>query len=125
MAAAGAHDPTVTQPPAPTMAALRADESLGPAQPMEVVPARGIGPEPGLELAERPRVVHTATGTFHRQRLLRLNGEPEGNYCTASGERLGRRSTAEVSVTHRRFAAWPKPPGVWPESPRIPGRFGE
>ncbi len=81
MATASAHDPSVAQPPAPRVLTLRADEPLWPAQRLEVVQAGGIGPEPCLELPKRSRVVRTATGVVHSRKLLRLNGEPEGEKC--------------------------------------------
>src|ERR1035437_2950839 len=59
--AARAHDTTITQPPAPIVAAARTDEAIRPAQPLQVVQAIRIGPEPGLQLADRCRVVHART----------------------------------------------------------------
>src|SRR5258708_15023007 len=82
MAAGGAHDAAIAEPPASAVAALRAHEPLWPSHPLEVVETVGIGTEPSLELAHGPRVVHAATGPGHPANLLRLNGDPQGGYCT-------------------------------------------
>jgi hypothetical protein len=47
----------VTQPPAPGVRAAGTDEPAGPAQPLQVVQAVSVSRKPGLELAERPRVL--------------------------------------------------------------------
>ncbi len=76
MAAGGAHDAAVAEPPASAVTALQAHEPLGPSHPFEVVKTAGIGAKPCLELAQGPRVVHAATGAGHPNSLLRLNGDP-------------------------------------------------
>src|ERR1039457_6903446 len=74
-AAAAALESAITQPP-PARAACRAGETALPAQPLQVIQAVRVRPEPRLELARRPRVVHAATRLIHALRLLRLNGYP-------------------------------------------------
>src|SRR5258708_30046602 len=85
MAAGGAHDAAIAEPPASAVAALRAHEPLWPSHPLEVVETVGIGTEPSLELAHGPRVVHAATGPGHPANLLRLNGDPQPSLCAADG----------------------------------------
>jgi hypothetical protein len=65
-AAPGALEPSVGQPPAPILAASWANEAGGPSQPFQVVQTIGISPEPGLELAHRPRVVLARARIVHR-----------------------------------------------------------
>ena len=75
-AAVGAHEPPIAQPPAPGVARSRAGEAVGPSQPLQVVQAVRVAPEPGLELAHGPRVVHASTRSVHPLSLVRLNGYP-------------------------------------------------
>src|SRR5664280_1004590 len=56
----------IRQPPATSVAAVWADEAVRPAQPLQVVQAVGVSPEPGLELAHGSRVVHADAGAVHR-----------------------------------------------------------
>ena len=81
MAAGGAHDAAVAQPPASAVTAPRAHEPLRPSHPFEVVKTVGIGAEPRLELAQGPGVVLAATGAGHPNSLLRLNGDPRPSLC--------------------------------------------
>lgn len=74
VAAAGALEPAVTQPPATPVLAVGADEPGRPAQPLQVVQAVRVGPEPGLQLAHGPRTVHARPRVIHELRLLRLDG---------------------------------------------------
>jgi len=62
----GALEPSAGQPPAPILAAGWAHEASRPSQPFQVVQAVGIGPEPGLELAHRPRAVLASASVVHR-----------------------------------------------------------
>jgi hypothetical protein len=62
---------TVAKLPRSPMPALRADEPLGPAQPLHIVQAISVGPEPGLKLAERAWIVLTGLGTGDLPMLLR------------------------------------------------------
>ena len=59
-AATAALDPAVTKPPATSMTATWADEPVRPAQPLQVIQAVLIGPEPGKELPSRARIVRAS-----------------------------------------------------------------
>ena len=74
------------QPPS-CMATARTDEAVGPPQPFQVVPAVRVGPEPGLELANRPRLVLATARIRHGQKMreLRLNGYPQILYKLTTG----------------------------------------
>lgn len=61
----GALEPSVRQSPATDLEACRANEPGRPTQPLEIVQAVGIGPEPSLELPERLRVVLARAGVIH------------------------------------------------------------
>ena len=66
---------TIPQPPAPE-AAVRAGKATRPTQPLQVVQTVRISPEPGLELAQGPRIVRASVRVSHDLSLpyLRLNG---------------------------------------------------
>jgi hypothetical protein len=70
LVAAISHCPAVGGP------TLRADEALGPTDPLQVVQAVGITGEPGLELAHRPRIVHArpGPGLRHAPIVVRSDG---------------------------------------------------
>jgi hypothetical protein len=77
-AAAGAHDPAISEPPPSGTGATRALPPLGPAQPLDVVQAVLVRPEPRLELASGAWVVDAGTRAAHYPSiLLRLNGYPQ------------------------------------------------
>ena len=59
----------------------RAGEAGGPPQPLQVVQAVRIGPEPGLELAHGPRIVSAGTRVIHHLSLHRLSGDPGDISC--------------------------------------------
>ena len=59
------------------VAAGRTDEARRPAEPLQVVEAIRIGPEPRLELTHGPRIVLAGARTLHALSLLRLNGYPQ------------------------------------------------
>ena len=61
MRAPGALPPPVRNPPPTHVAALVADEPLGPAQPLQIVSAIRVRGEPRQELTHRPRVVPAAS----------------------------------------------------------------
>jgi hypothetical protein len=48
--------------------ARAAHEAIRPAQPLQIVQAVVVSPEPRLELAERPRIVDTGTKRPHHHR---------------------------------------------------------
>ena len=58
------------------MPTLRAQETVRPAQPLQVIPAVRIGGEPRQQLTHRARVVPARRGLDHNAKLLRLSGEP-------------------------------------------------
>src|SRR6266511_1520453 len=65
--------------PSASVTAPRADEALGPPQPVQVVQAVGVGREPGLELPDGPRVVPARPGlerTIHALSLVRSDEYP-------------------------------------------------
>ena len=62
------HEPAIAQPPTVLMRAARADEALGPPQPLKIVQAVRIGREPGMEFANRPRIVLASTRVRHARR---------------------------------------------------------
>jgi len=78
VAAGGAHDAAVAEPPASAAGTVRAHEPPWPSHPLQVVKAVGIGAEPRLELAHRPGIMYAAAGHGHSANLLRLNGDPKG-----------------------------------------------
>ena len=49
-----------------SMATPRTHEATRPAQPLQIVQTVRIGAEPGLELADRPRIVHASTRAIHK-----------------------------------------------------------
>ncbi len=61
-AAARALVPPIGHPPAAGLATARAHEALGPAEPVQIVEAVLVGPEPGPELPGRARITHTGPG---------------------------------------------------------------
>src|ERR1039457_2847897 len=67
-------------PPGPAidLPAVGAHKVSRSAKPLKVVEARCISREPGLELADGPRVVHPGPRVITLRRPLRLNGEPVG-----------------------------------------------
>src|SRR6266511_195405 len=68
--------------PSASVTAPRADEALGPPQPVQVVQAVGVGREPGLELPDGPRVVPARPGlerTIHALSLVRSDEYPPPN----------------------------------------------
>ena len=81
VAACRAHEATVPQTPA-RVAAFRANEPLGPSQPLKIVQAVHIRSEPRLKLAYGTRVVFAGTRGLHSPTIprLRLNGYPLGRY---------------------------------------------
>ena len=56
---------TVTEPPAPDIPTLRAQETVRPTQPLQVIPAVRIGGEPRQQLTHRARVVPARRGLEH------------------------------------------------------------
>ena len=84
------------------MATARTDEAVGPPQPFQVVPAVRVGPEPGLELANRPRLVLATARIRHGQKMreLRLNGYPQtSDYLRILNEQLGLEMAAVHGLT--------------------------
>ena len=78
--APGAHQPTVAQAPRSVVAANQAREARRPPQPLQIVQAVLVAPEPSLELANGSRIVRTGARVVHRPSLqdgLRLNGYPK------------------------------------------------
>ena len=73
-------DPTIPQAPAPRVAAPRTPEPGRPSEPLQVVQAVRIGPEPRLELAKGPRIVGASPRVIHPLSLLRLNGYPRTEF---------------------------------------------
>ena len=65
------------------MAAARTGEALRPPEPVQIVEAIRIGPEPRLELTHRPRIVLSSARLLHTSSLLRLNGYPRSRYIPA------------------------------------------
>src|SRR5262249_4394945 len=61
---AAALDPAIPEPPPARVLAAGAAESVRPAQPLQVIQAIIVGPEPGQQLPQRTRIV----GTRHRHR---------------------------------------------------------
>jgi len=64
-----AHEPTITQAPATSLATVRTRETRWPTEPLQIVEAVSIGSEPGLDLACRSRVVHAGTQSTHHPNL--------------------------------------------------------
>ena len=64
-AAARAHDAPVAERPALAVAAARTGEALRPPEPVQIVEAIRIGPEPRLELTHRPRIVLSSARLLH------------------------------------------------------------
>ena len=60
----------------PPRAAAWAGEAGGPSEPLQVVDAIRIGPEPRLKLANGPRRVRASPRVIHPHSLLRFNGYP-------------------------------------------------
>ena len=67
--------------PALAVAAARTGEALRPPEPVQIVEAIRIGPEPRLELTHRPRIVLSSARLLHTSSLLRLNGYPHAGIC--------------------------------------------
>src|ERR1019366_7586721 len=69
--------------PPPGMPAPRADEALRPPQPVQIIQAVSIGPEPGLELSGGPRVVHARPmlELIHGLSLVRSDEYPRLALC--------------------------------------------
>ena len=59
-------EPSVGQRPAISLTAGRAHEPGRPSQPLQVVQAVGVGPEPGLKLTHGSRVVLAGARVVHR-----------------------------------------------------------
>jgi hypothetical protein len=72
----------IRETPPAGLSAPRTDEAVGPAQPVQVVQAVGIGRKPGLELSRRPGVVPSRSGLelIHATRLVRSDEYPQAAY---------------------------------------------
>ena len=73
-AAAETREPTIAEPPASLVAAVRADDPGRPAHPLQVIEAVRIGTEPSPELAHRPPVVLAGTRGGRSPIVLRVTG---------------------------------------------------
>ncbi len=67
-------EPAISDPPGAAVAAVGTDEPARPPQPLQVVQAVSVGPKPGVELAQRARIVLSGLGTGDRQSPVRLDG---------------------------------------------------
>src|SRR5919106_3088054 len=60
---------TLAHPPGRAAATSGAEEAARPAQPGQIAQARLIARKPGVELAQRPRIVTAGKGSFHPTRI--------------------------------------------------------